>query len=812
MTREGGKESGREGKRNGRSALNELSPFLPPPTTLSPSPSMPTPPEISPEKKKTPRRVVEDVGRIRGALSDTTHLLDSFKDSLGSIVIANKAAKASIEELVEVCKEERRESKVAMEKIGELASFSSCSLSRLSSTSNYSREAGVSLEKLIPLLCRLSDQHIQKQSTLPSELASLKSLSSTAASEQSLTSSRLEKVELALANLGSKLASSENVRPFDLSAYTPLRCSRSSSFFLLPQSSTETSIAKLSQTQSDLSTAVLQLSSTVTQISHSQTQISQTQAQMLILLQRLDARPSAPHSGSGVTPPPNIYVKIMDGVAGVIEGSERKRRREWDEGSARGGSTSSEENEGEGRRGRSESAIRSDEEGREEKRLRRTEGEVPGLEMEEEEVDQIASSSSVQGDGNGVASVHNDRPPFGSESVQNASPVMGSGSGRRDHRGREGIVSSFLLEIESSSPLEPHSSPGTYPAHQEAPHSISLTLPNRGSSLSAAGSSPRGEKQEPVSTTSSASKKKPLVRRKKKETQDEDIVPFDPSSNSSLVESPFASKSKATTSSQAGTPTPTAKPLSNHNSNRSPPGSFVAGPSKTVVAFERLFPPTPSLSASSLAVPTKPASSHLGTSSSISPFGPGLSKILAATATSSKPPVVGFRSSSSIVQPNLVSPLPTSFSKPPTQASATTGRRHRILIAEEDDASLSQSASASQRIPWVSEPVLISKPASARPTLPPLSSQDANGYSITPPSGLPPFQSKKKRMLLLEGGSTQEDDDEEDETMDVDGAGMGRSGGGGGGRGDAGLQALEKAMREDDQEGIGSQGAGSLGA
>lgn len=67
-------------------------------------------------------------------------------------------------------------------------------------------------------------------------------------------------------------------------------------------------------------------------------------------------------------------------------------------------------------------------------------------------------------------------------------------------------------------------------------------------------------------------------------------------------------------------------------------------------------------------------------------------------------------------------------------------------------------------------------------------------------------------MLLLEGGSTQEDDDEEDETMDVDGAGMGRSGGGGGGRGDAGLQALEKAMREDEQEGIGSQGAGSLGA
>lgn len=115
---------------------------------------MSNPPEISPEKKKVPRRVVEDVGRIRGALSgkyrpsssrfdasrslseliltvllllrllvsDTTHLLKSFKDSLGDIVVANKAASASIEELVGVCKEERREIKVAMEKIGELES------------------------------------------------------------------------------------------------------------------------------------------------------------------------------------------------------------------------------------------------------------------------------------------------------------------------------------------------------------------------------------------------------------------------------------------------------------------------------------------------------------------------------------------------------------------------------------------------------------------------------------------------------------------------------------------------------------------
>jgi len=61
-------------------------------------------------------------------------------------------------------------------------------------------------------------------------------------------------------------------------------------------------------------------------------------------------------------------------------------------------------------------------------------------------------------------------------------------------------------------------------------------------------------------------------------------------------------------------------------------------------------------------------------------------------------------------------------------------------------------------------------------------------------------------MLLMGGaGSTQEDEDDEEVEMEVDGEGMGLMNEGRGGRGDAGLKALEKAMREDEEEGIGSQ-------
>ena len=66
-------------------------------------------------------------------------------------------------------------------------------------------------------------------------------------------------------------------------------------------------------------------------------------------------------------------------------------------------------------------------------------------------------------------------------------------------------------------------------------------------------------------------------------------------------------------------------------------------------------------------------------------------------------------------------------------------------------------------------------------------------------------------MLLMGGGSTQEDEDENDEVMEVDGEGMRMGMLGERARGDAGLQALEKAMREDEEERIGSQGGRSVG-